>query len=353
MATAITKSIGTSSRNYATLQLFEDALPASLVTADETWTGEMYNDSEFTGSTIFSGATTDATRWIKVTTATGESFIDDASASTNPLKYDQSKGVGISVNAAYVHAIEFNGQNDLTIEKIQVKKIASSDTKGCIVQESGSLRALIQNVIMHNLDDGSYCCSLWDSTSKVINSLAIADNASGTGILLGYSAEARNCTAVCPSNLTSTGTGFATSYNDNVVKNCASFGFGTDYAASGWQTTTSSNNGSDSTGNPGASPQDSLTYADQFEATTSTTHDFRLKSGTDETGLLGTGVRDQTNTNDLDIVGNARSTTIPDIGCWEFQAGGGPTGRIMSSLAHHGGLAGYGGIAGQGGGLAG
>ena len=30
----------------------------------------------------------------------------------------------------------------------------------------------------------------------------------------------------------------------------------------------------------------------------------------------------------------------------------GPTGRIMSSLAYHGGLAGSGGIAGQGGGLA-
>ncbi len=30
-----------------------------------------------------------------------------------------------------------------------------------------------------------------------------------------------------------------------------------------------------------------------------------------------------------------------------------PTGRIMSSLAAHGGLAGHGGIAGQGGGLAG
>ncbi len=36
-----------------------------------------------------------------------------------------------------------------------------------------------------------------------------------------------------------------------------------------------------------------------------------------------------------------------------LSAGGGPTGRIMSSLVNCGGLAGYGGIAGKGGGLAG
>ena len=40
-------------------------------------------------------------------------------------------------------------------------------------------------------------------------------------------------------------------------------------------------------------------------------------------------------------------------GAWQEQAAAAASGRIMSSLANHGGLAGSGGIAGKGGGLAG
>ena len=95
MPTPVVSSIGTTGRDYSTLQAWEDACPANLVTADQIWKGECYNDSEFTAKVVISGQTTDATRYVWLTAAAGQSFQDHASARTNPLVYDQSKGVGV------------------------------------------------------------------------------------------------------------------------------------------------------------------------------------------------------------------------------------------------------------------
>jgi hypothetical protein len=59
----------------------------------------------------------------------------------------------------------------------------------------------------------------------------------------------------------------------------------------------------------------SKTFSNQFQSITSGSEDFRVKAGAD---LINAGVRDQTYTNDLDIVGTTRSTTTPNIGAWEF-----------------------------------
>jgi hypothetical protein len=58
-----------------------------------------------------------------------------------------------------------------------------------------------------------------------------------------------------------------------------------------------------------------LTVSNQFENIGSGTEDFRVKAGAD---LINAGVRDQTYTNDLDIVGTTRSLTTPTIGAWEY-----------------------------------
>ena len=58
----------------------------------------------------------------------------------------------------------------------------------------------------------------------------------------------------------------------------------------------------------------------------------------------------------VDIAGNTRyagTSGYYDCGAFSIQSAPAGGGRIMSSLANHGGLAGYGGIAGKGGGLAG
>ena len=93
-----THSIGTTGRDYSTLQAWEDACPANLVTDGNIWRGECYNDSEFSSSgtlVTIAGITTDATHYVELTTATGHSFQDHADVRTNALKYNQSNGVGL------------------------------------------------------------------------------------------------------------------------------------------------------------------------------------------------------------------------------------------------------------------
>ena len=101
MTTTIVKSIGTAAgRDFTTIQAWADACPANLVTVDQVWEGQLYNDSEFVVSSSadaykIDGKTTDATRFLRLTTGPGQSFTDNAGKLTSPLRYDATKGVGI------------------------------------------------------------------------------------------------------------------------------------------------------------------------------------------------------------------------------------------------------------------
>src|SRR5262249_25313543 len=94
----VTKTIGTSGRDYSTVQAWEDALPANLVTDGNSQVGQCFNDSEFTvaGDILtISGETTDASHTITITTGSGQSFRDNAGVQTNALLYNVSNGVGL------------------------------------------------------------------------------------------------------------------------------------------------------------------------------------------------------------------------------------------------------------------
>ncbi len=67
MPTDVIKTIGQTSSpitpDYSTLQAWEDASPANLVTADQRWIGECLDQGTFTGALTISGTTVDATRY--------------------------------------------------------------------------------------------------------------------------------------------------------------------------------------------------------------------------------------------------------------------------------------------------
>lgn len=71
MATNIS-TIGTASRDYSTIQLWEDATDTDLVTAGDIEVGECYNDGDFKASNIISGATTDSSNYRILRAASGE-----------------------------------------------------------------------------------------------------------------------------------------------------------------------------------------------------------------------------------------------------------------------------------------
>lgn len=322
MATVVVKSIGTSGRDYSMLQSWEDACPADLVSADQVWKGECYNDSEFTSATlVIAGQTTDATRFVWLTAADGHSFIDHPDVQTNPLRYDQSKGVGIVGNDYTLQTLVSVGTNYTIVERLQIHRNGGGAYNNDTCLECGAYVAgvVIRDCIFRK-SNGSGAAKYVAQTGggKFVNCVIYNEMANGNGVGTFVSGSLYNCTVVATAG--GTGTGVRGAYHSGVVKNCAFFGFGT--AESTINSGNSSYNATDASSFAGSNNQTSLSISACFE---STTNDFRLKSGSP---LIGVGNTDATNAPN-DIIGTVRGTgTDGDIGAWEYVAGGGGGGNL-------------------------
>jgi hypothetical protein len=309
MATTVTKTIGPTG-DYSTLQAWEDACPANLVTADEIWRGEVQN-TEITGSNgnllTISGQTTDATRYVELTAVAGASFADHANKTTNPLRYNASVGAGIKNSAAYGDVVVVS-TNYTRISRLQFSDAEPGPTRA--LQVTGT-NCVLDQLIIETRSNPSLGGS--DSVARNIFLLnrtnsPLAAIATGGSIL--------NCTFVRPSNAGNTTWGLVNNYTSITIRNTAIFGVD-NFASVSF---TGNNNASNATIGWGTSNQASLTYADQFEepSAASGTQDFRTKAGAAFIGngadLSGSGVT-------TDIVGTARSTPY-DISAWQATSSG-------------------------------
>lgn len=313
----VTKSIGTSGRDYSTLQAWEDALPANLVTDGNSQVGECYNDSEFTAAgrlLLISGETTDATHTITLRCGSGQSFRDNVNVQTNALRYNATNGVALrstASNAGYTVEI---GAQFVTIDGLQISNpnaaVLFRNTganwifKNCIV-EGNTTAASGYNAAVFEMDSNGV-----GTNSIIINRLAGFD-----GILASVGAGGMslvNITCVKPSDLTANNVAFNLGYG-GTLKNCAGFGFNTFSAGS----LSGNNNCSDKAISFGTGNQASKTYANQFQNTLDATRDFRLKIGSD---CIDTGVTDTINIPSSDDIAKTirPSGTAWDIGAWEL-----------------------------------
>ena len=313
MPTTTVKSIGTTGRDYSTLQAWEDACPANLVTSDEIWKGECYNDSEFTAGVAISGQTTDSTRYVWLTAASGQSFQDHASVRSNALFYDQAKGVGIAVggDSATASYIIYGGSAYTLIERLQVKRTAlapyeSNRTVGLAFTGGGQM---VRDCILAMVaGTGRYVAS---SGGNAMRNCVIYSTTAHNGVYMNDGGTMLNCTVINGGG--GPVTGITCAYFNGTVKNTAVFGYTTPMT-SGYYTGTEYN-GTDGGSFGGTNNQTSLTFADCFESTTA---DYRLKTSSP---LIGVGNTDATNAPN-DISGTARgSGTTGDIGAWEWSAG--------------------------------
>ncbi len=326
---ATINSIGTTGRDYSTLQAWEDAVPA---TPTGGYTGECYNDSEFTAGVDIAGHTTSATNFIKLTAATGQSFADHASKATNPLQYDQSKGVGIaaSVTSGGGGAVVATNLDFVSVTRLQVKNtLVGYDSNAISIDaQSGAGNTTATSIIDQCICEGSPNFTGTSARAvvvagigKVTNTLIInrfASSGCGMAIGVGFSNTGiYNCTIVTPSDLAkTTSTGIFGSYSGNEVKNCAVFGFAVDSSGGTITITTSySDLALPRTGFTG-----SAIYTDQFVDTTGSEFDFRLKGGST---LIDAGADIHASVAEVatDIIGTSR--TIYDVGAWEVAAVGG------------------------------
>jgi hypothetical protein len=312
------KSIGSATRDYATPALWWADCPANLVTSTDTWEGECYNDSEFTttATTTFSGVTASATYYPELRCASGEAFNDDADKLTNALRYNQSNGVGIRKTSNYGFIFDIN-QDYFRLKDIQLRgsgnfidgidcRATGLEIDNCIVQTRANLFASRLRTV---------------SGTELVNSIFIDEGSVNTaeGVRFSYvSGTIANCTVISlAASNTKSGLELLGAISP-VAKNTAVFGFSSAFDSGSWGAG-SDYNASDDTTSPGANSQDNLTFSDQFENVAGiSTLDLRAVS----TGSLDeNGTRDQTNTNDLDILGQSRSTTAPTIGAHEVVSG--------------------------------
>lgn len=302
-----TDSIGSAGgRDYANPADWWAGIPTTLL---ENEIGDLYNDSEFviTSQLLFNGKTTGAFN-ITLRTAMGQGFKDSQNAPGFKLQYDVTQGVGIRSTTEYMTpGLRSDNGTAVTIDGIQLKTTAANSYplwitdgtfKNSIIDGNGNI-ADRPNAKITNAD--------------CINVLSIYRNTAvaGIGFSVEYGGLCINITSVRPSGSAASGSGYTEAGGiTNIVINCCSFNFATDFSA-GWEAS-SNYNASDSTGSPGGNAVDSLTYADQF---TGTADNWKLKAGS---GMIGTGLTNALAT--TDILGNTRGAAggASDIGCCEF-----------------------------------
>ena len=317
----ITKTIGTSARDFSTIQAWEDARPATLTDAE---VGECYNDSEFTSATTLltvAGITTTSTFTLTLKCGAGQSFRDNANVQTNALRYNASNGVGIRCTASYVNVIVNSTVQWFIMDGLQIKGTTAAVSSCDVRVNNITIRNCIFEFFMQNNVNGGACVF---GGGEVSNCLMI-DYGVGAGSFLktfdGSTVACRwtNLTIARISGTPSTSFGQRVPYGTaSIMKNCAVFGFNS-FSSRDAAFGTGLNNASDQAIGFGSSNQASVTYSSQFQNITSGTHDFRAKSGG---ALIDNGVTDTT-FGPIDIAGTSRpSGSAYDIGCWELVASG-------------------------------
>lgn len=297
----VTNSIGTASRDYSTMQSWEDALPPNLITDGNSYVGQAYNDAEFDdGNVIIAGEITDATHTVTLTTGPGQSFRDNANAKTNPLFYDQTKGVGLLNTTLNVQIA------NIFISNLQINNVSH---KKCIDGVSLS-HITIDDIICLGANGGGGLVFLQGSTSIIRNSLlAVNFNGAYSIIDMFSAAKAYNTTMLALSSVGSIPSTAISSFSGVATcENCAIFN------ASSYQDSTVPTY---TTGYSNiASPPSGVTLTTFDTANfVSTTADFRIIS---TSAMKDTGTTDTTNAA-TDIVGTSRPQFVAyDVGAFEF-----------------------------------
>lgn len=326
MPTTIIKTLGnggsTNGYDYGDFNAFAAAVPANLVTADEQWILEVYathGEIALTTTQTISGKTTDATRNIIIRAAAGQSFSDHANKATNALRYNDSNGAAITNNSNAGWLVVNDFASVSRIEGLQFRGTNTAAMHTLLrIADTGVIDKCIVDCAVLAYQNGAIRCG------RFINSVGYArSNVGDTKILvrLPWNGASSACVGSTLYSVSGTATAIAQSGAGAVISNCAIFGFSTALSNAGAGGTFSPTYcATNLSGIGGSNNVESLTASSQFEDLTTTSFDFRAKTGG---ALINAGSRAQTYTGDLDILKQSRSTTTPTIGAFEYGAGGG------------------------------
>lgn len=334
MTTTVVKTIG-SGGDYTSIQAWNDAAPASLVTADQVWQGNCLAGFNVSGgsSTVVTigGSTSDSTRYKLLTTASGASFRDNANIASNALRFNSANGVSISASTSYNAPVVAVNEAYARVSKLQLQNLGTGSSPvlnvtaanvridGCIIEGNGSsysgspLHVTGANVLVTN-------SLVVNRRADPFSTVFFEGPSSGTLV---------NCTLVVPSDKGPASVGLISfSYSSGIVaKNCAMFG------GPAVSSSTTSRITFTTCENETASPPTGVTQVaydtttgSGFQATTDAARDFRIKS---TSAMKDAGTTDSTNA-PVDIAGTSRPAgSAYDIGAWEYAVA--PFAAVFSS----------------------
>jgi hypothetical protein len=295
-------TIGTGgTRDYTSIQAAWNALPSTFA---NDYIFECYNDGMLAGLNLASSSKTMGSFTLTIRPAAGQGFADHASSATNPLWFNQTKGVAFEVSAFLSQVFDLStAGNAIYLSGLQIRNSHS----GRAVLGTANLPVYADNCILEGAAGAGNNGEVFQF-GGVTNCLVVTRSTDGDGIVGDAFHYWRNNTVVAPNG--STGRGLRHEFPfTNLVAGNAVFGFATAFQGSNWSGS-SSHNATDTGTTVGSSGLTSLTFASQF---VSVTNDFRVKSGS---SLINAGVYHADI--DPDIAGKTRHATTPTIGAWEF-----------------------------------
>ena len=328
----VTKTIGTTGRDYSTMQAWEDDLDdGGIYSTGDQAVGECYDDSDFDASLVINGGGTVGLVNVTLTVAAADRHDGTEGTGVALVASANSRQISVTVNPATIEWIEidFNGNKSTNGQGgFYINSVVGSDTylKNCIVHGSAGTQYSPRGITVSNDSYGNVMnCIVYDinvgiSTDNYSSYGIISNARSGRGVF--------NCTTHnIVNNRGAAGSadciGIRSSGTGNVMKNClATDTTGTtggtiaDISASG-----PSYNATSDTSSTGTGAIISITTADQYVSTTGGSEDLHLKAGSDcidagtDLGTTPTGVNIDINGRDRDAEGDTW-----DIGAHEFVA---------------------------------
>lgn len=301
MTTTVTSTIKPSGGDYTTITAWEAAKQGNLVTADQVQIAECYT---FTGGLsdmpVISGSTTDSTRYMKVTVASGNRHGGIPKGGFY-LTNSTSDSYGFQANDGYCK-----------VEYVDIY-LTSSFSGGFY---SSSATAVLSNCISNATSDRNgfylasscklYCCLAYSAPN------GFRSNTDQNPSLF-------NCVAA---NCSSNGFIFTNAFSTMILKNCIAYSCGTNYNVNGGSWNAACTNNATSTGSDDAPGSNSVISVASSNFVNAASNNFHLATGTNS--LVGAGV-DLTASFTLDIDGE----TWPNGSAWDIgfdyrvSAGGG------------------------------
>jgi hypothetical protein len=334
----ITRTVG-SGGYYATLAEAIADLPSTL---SDRWILQLKNQEHTTSGRIYKAFTASATNYLWITAESGAEFWANSS---NPLRYGYGARVLFDTGT---NPTGDQGWLDLEANYTRVSNIQIRATKGInlnsVLKFDGSDCMLDRCLVESTGSNPAQCCVMFYANRGVaVNSIIIhsgtTTSISPYGLLLGKwtsittGGRAYNCTLLRPTDSPDArGTAIVVDYGSttSIVSDCVVMGAwssttyrnAASWSASSGRIVTSLADGTSNSQVPGTGNTFSVSASQQLTGVTNAGGlDARLKSGF----TSYTGQRNQTQTNDVDIFGQARSTTAPQIGAQESIPAGADT----------------------------